>query len=222
MKNLIIESGKSNSGAEDIITSLGKLGNCVKNSCDPLIIKDKLEYAQLNDGFVIVCDFDYINELCKILCEIQWKVLIEIKLPIRGALTAGQVIIQPEPKVIIGPAFIKALVMEGENAIFPRVLFSEEIYQYIKKEEINFPYLTEDADHLKYIDYLKYEFDLEDNFRNFDNKLKVHGIKRILKKYYTDNIVKNKNIAQKYGWIIKKLSAFNIKIINEGDKKWLM
>jgi hypothetical protein len=169
-----------------------------------------LEYIQLNDGFIIVSELDCIDELCRILCEIQWKILVEIKLPVRGALTAGQIIISSDPKVIIGPAFINAYIMEDNNAIFPRILFSDDIYRYIDKQKIKFSFIAEDADHLKYLDYLGYELGLESDFRNFDNKLKVLGIKKLLKNTYTKNITNNINIAQKYGWIINKLSAFRI------------
>ena len=210
MSKKIIDSGKNDTGAEDILTNIGKLRNCVDNSCKYLMKENKLEYIQLNDGFIIVSDLDCIDELCRILCEIQWKVLVEIKLPIRGALTAGQVIISADPKVIIGPAFISAYVMEDENAIFPRILFSDDVYEYIEKSEIHFSYITEDADHLKYLDYIKYELDLENNIRNFDNKLKVHGIKHLVKKNYEDNIKNNKKLAQKYGWMINKLSIYKI------------
>jgi len=212
MSKKIKESGKSDSGAEDILTNIGKLRNCVENSCKILLRQSKLEFIQLNDGFVIVSELDCTDELCRILCEIQWKVLVEIKLPIRGALTAGQIIISTDPKVIIGPAFINAYIMEDENAIFPRILFSDEIYQYIDKENINFPYIAKDADNLEYLDFLKYELELEDDFRNFDNKLKVFGIKQLVKSTYSDNIRHNVKVAQKYGWIIDKLSALNIKL----------
>jgi hypothetical protein len=212
MSKKIIDSGKSDSGAEDILINIGKLRNCVENSCEYLLRQSKLEYIQLNDGFIIVCELDCIDELCKILCEIQWKVLIEVKLPVRGALTAGQVIISTDPKIIIGPAFIKAHMMEDEIAIFPRILFSDEIYKYIDNGIIGFSYITKDADNLQYLDYLKYEFELEENYRNFDNKLKVHGIKQLIKERYNDNITNNLNIAQKYGWIINKLSILRINV----------
>jgi len=213
MSKKIIDSGKDDSGAEDILTNIRKLGNCVENSCEELLKQSKLEYIQLNDGFIIVCALDCIDVLCRILCEIQWKVLVEIKMPIRGALTAGQMIISNEPKVIIGPAFIKAYLLEDENAIFPRILLSDEVYKYIDKKKINFQYISKDTDNLKYLDYLKYEFDLENNHRNFDYKLKVHGIKQLVLENYNMNINNKTNIAQKYGWIINKLSELKVNIL---------
>jgi len=212
MSKKIMESGKSDSGAEDIIKNIEKLRNCVENSCNFLIRQDKLDYIQLNDGFVIVSELDCIDDLCKILCEIQWKVLLEIKMSIRGALTAGQVITNNDPKVIIGPGFINAYNLEDENAIFPRVLFSDNIYKYIEKKNIKFSYITKDVDNLKYLDFFKYELELEDDFKNFDYKLKVHGIKEYVNENYNLHINSNTNIAQKYGWIISKLSILKINI----------
>jgi hypothetical protein len=212
MSRKILDSGSLDTGAENIITDIGKLKNCVENSCEKLRKDGLLDFIQLNDGFIIVSEINCIDELCEILCEIQWKVLVELKLPLRGALTAGQIVTSNDPKVIIGPAFINAYLMEDEIAIFPRILFSEEIFQYIDKTKLKFLYVSEDADHLKYLDYIKYEIDLENDLRNFDNKLKVFGIKQLIKKNYADNIHHNKKLAQKYGWIINKLSACNIKV----------
>jgi hypothetical protein len=212
MSKKIMDSGSLDAGAENILTDIGKLKICVENSCEKLRRENMLDYIQLNDGFIIVAEINCIDELCEILCDIQWKVLVDLKLPLRGALTAGQITISNDPKVIIGPAFINAYVMEDKIAIFPRILFSEEIYQYVDKTALKFSYISEDADHLEYLDYIKYEIDLENDLRNFDNKLKVFGIKQLIKKYYKDNIHHNKKIAQKYGWIINKLSANKIKI----------
>jgi hypothetical protein len=212
MSKKILDSGSLDAGAENVITDIGKLRNLVENSCERLRREDLLDYIQLNDGFIIESEISCIDELCEILCEIQWKVLVELKLPLRGALTAGQIVTSNDPKVIIGPAFINAYLMEDEIAIFPRILFSEDIFQYVDKTELKFLYVSEDADHLKYLDYIKYEIDLENDLRNFDNKLKVFGIKQLIKKNYADNIHHNKKLAQKYGWIINKLSAYNITI----------
>jgi hypothetical protein len=212
MSKKIMESGSVNAGAEDIITDIGKLKNCVENSCSNLRRENLLDYVQLNDGFVIVSELSCINELCEILCEIQWKILVELKLPVRGALTAGQIAVSNDPKVIIGPAFIAAHAMEEKIAIFPRILFSDEIYKVIDKSKLKFLYITDDADNLKYLDFLKYEFELEGNLRNFDNKLKVFGIKQLVKENYDNNIFCDKILAQKYGWIINKLSAFKVNV----------
>jgi hypothetical protein len=212
MSKKIMRSGDIDAGADDIITDIGKLKNCVENSCSNLRRENLLDYIQLNDGFVIVSELGCINELCEILCEIQWKILVEIKLPVRGALTAGQVAISSDPKVIIGPAFIAAHSMEEKVAIFPRILFSDEIYKAINREKMDFVYIAEDADNLKYLDFLKYEMELAGNLKNFDNKLKVFGIKQLVKENYYNNIYTDKNLAQKYGWIINKLSSFKISV----------
>jgi hypothetical protein len=212
MSKKIVESGLVDTGAENIVTDIGRLRNCVENSCAKLRRENLLDYIQLNDGFVIVSELSCIDELCEILCEIQWKVLVELKLPVRGALTAGQVTVSDDPKVIIGPAFIAAHTMEEKVAIFPRILFSDEIFKAIDKKEVKFLYIAEDADNLKYLDFFKYELELEGNLKNFDNKLKVFGIKQLVKESYDNNIFHDKNLAQKYGWIINKLSAFNINL----------
>jgi hypothetical protein len=209
MSNEILTS----SNADDILSQMGKLKNYVENSCEVLFKERKLNFIQLNDGFIIVAELDCINELCEILCQIQWKVLIDSKKLLRGALTAGMVTMSEDSKLILGPAFIKALRMETTNAIFPRILFANEIVDYIDKNNITQKYINKDADHFQYLNYLQWAIDkYKYSNKLFDNVLTKYGIKALITSSYQEFLTKDKKIAQKYGWLISKLKDHDINL----------
>ncbi len=202
--------------AEEIFNIMAKLQYFVENECEDLVKVEVLNFLQLSDGFIIVADMDYINELCEILCKIQWHVLLqldELKL-LRGAITAGKASMSDDTRLIIGPAFIEAYAMESDNAIFPRILFAEEISQYITPGKLVFNYVKQDGDHLKYLDFISYAIK-EQGLKQKDlaHLLETQGVNRVLKKGYEYYIHSNKAIAQKYGWLIAKLSEYKIDIL---------
>lgn len=199
--------------AEEIFTIMGRLQNYVENACSDLDAKEKLNYLQISDGFIIVADLECVNELCEILCQIQWQVLFYSQMLLRGALTAGKVSMSDDSKLIIGPAFIEAFAMESENAIFPRILFANEIKDYIKEDEIVFSYLKEDSDHFTYLDFLQYMIDKK-QIKTIDLKhfVQTQGVQKLLVEGYSGNILKRKNLAQKHGWLIARFAEHKIKL----------
>lgn len=205
---------KRSDDADEIFDIMEKLLHFVKNACEDLCKKEGLNFLQLSDGFIIIADTDHINEICKILCKIQWHVLLyseELKL-LRGALTVGKVSISDDEKLIIGPAFIEAYAMESDNAIFPRILFANEISEQIKN--INFNFIKEDGDHFKYLDFINYMVETEKlTTKQLTHLLETHGVFKVLKNNYEKYIHENKAIAQKYGWLISKLSEKEINIL---------
>lgn len=199
--------------AEEIFTIMSKLQNYVDNACSKLVAKGKLNYLQISDGFIIVADLDSVNELCEILCQIQWHVLFYSQMLLRGALTAGKVSMSDDSKLIIGPAFIEAFAMESENAIFPRILFANEIKEYISGEGISFSYLKEDSDHFTYLDFLQYMIDkIQIKPRDLRHFVQTQGVQKLLVEGYSENIVRRKNLAQKHGWLIARFAEHKIKL----------
>ena len=202
--------------AEEILTLMGEIQKYVKAECEPLEARHKLSYLQVGDGFVIVMGLGYLNTLCRILSIIQWKTLIYSKKLIRGALTAGEVVV--DGNLFIGPAIIEAYKLERQNAIFPRIIYTGEIEKYIKKPTTMFDYITEDQDKAKYIDYIKYNFDVRKlSTTSLDQLLIDQGTKNILKdEYQLYSSKKDSEFlkrAQKYGWLISKFSSHGIRII---------
>jgi hypothetical protein len=193
--------------AEKILTVMERFQNYIRNSCEDI---EGIKYIQISDGFILVTEFEYLKELCEILCEIQWKILINDNMILRGALTSGKIrITNDDPSLIVGPALVEAFEMESENAIFPRIIISHDLYQ-----SSNFNFILEDSDHFYYLDFLDYVIKTE----NFNNKkllhvLRTYNVIKFIKDEYNDNIIKNKRVAQKYGWLIAKLSSKQIKVL---------
>jgi hypothetical protein len=192
--------------AEEILTTMGRFQNYVKNSCEDYEIK----FMQISDGFILVSEFEQLKEICEILCQIQWKILVNDKMLLRGALTSGKIsMTDDEQKLVVGPAFIEAFSMESENAIFPRIIVSSELYRTIK-----FDYLVEDSDHLYFLNFLDYVIKTENyNIRQLTHILQTTKVIDFLQKEYNENIKDNIKVAQKYGWLIEKLSTKKVKVL---------
>lgn len=186
----------------------------MENQCRILADKGQYEFLQIGDGFYIVADFSCVNEMCSILAELQWKVLIQNQELIRGCLTAGNVSIDKDKNFFIGQAVVEAFELERKNAIFPRIIYeNKKIEGYIGKGIVDYKYIVDDEDKIKYVNYIQYNIDKDKLNKNKLEKLLVEKeIIEILKTGYEKQITKNKAIAQKYGWLISKLEAHKIKI----------
>ena len=200
--------------ADEIFKLMTDIRTCVDFSCRALTDEAHLRRLQLGDAFTITADFGCIDGLCEILSTIQWRALIELKMLIRGALTAGKVAIGTGTEFIVGPAFLDAYTLERENAIFPRIILANEI----KRFKMNLTYIAEDTDKLRYIDYIKYGYvNGEHTKKTFGNLFITHGTKKLIKDEYLHKLEDNdpdaQKVAQKYGWLIKKLDHFGIKIL---------
>lgn len=202
--------------AEEILTILGEIQKCVETECAKLIAAQKLDLLHIGDGFIIVTGLRQINRLCEILSTVQWRTLVYSRMLIRGALTAGRV--RVEGRLFIGPAIIDAYKFERENAIYPRIIFLNEIEKHVSKKLIKFNYIEEDQDKVKYLNFIKHNFELGKlSKKTLDHLLTTEGVKKILKNEYNnlkdDNNSENKKIAQKYGWLISKFAYHGIRII---------
>jgi hypothetical protein len=196
--------------AEEIFTTMGRFQNYVRNSCESLEESDKVKYMQISDGFILVSEFDSLKKICEILCQIQWKILVNDNMLLRGALTSGKIsMTSDEPKLIIGPAFIEAFSMESENAIFPRIIISHGLHQAAKLD-----FIIEDSDHFYFLDFLGYIIKNENyNIKQLTHDLRTSKVIEFLKNEYNTYVENDKKIAQKYGWLIEKLSAKQIKVL---------
>lgn len=200
--------------AEDVLEIMRKIQKYVETECYELGFHRKLNYLQVGDGFLIVTDLDCINQLLVILSKVQWQVFVYSKMLLRGALTAGKVKVSEEEKLFIGPAIIDAFRLERKNAIFPRILYANEIEKYVPKRSVKFEYISEDNDKFKYLDFIDFIYNTERLTRKrLDHLLTSEGIKYELKTNYDKFIIENKAIAQKYGWLISKFKRYNLKIL---------
>ena len=206
-----IKDEKTND-AESIINIMSEMASYVSVSCDKYVAENVMSYLQIADGFMIVADLNYANQVCSILADIQWKILINLQMLSRGAITAGNVSVANNGSLIIGPAYVDAYAMESENAIYARTIISEAFLSETH-EYLSFKYIKEDTDKTNYIDYIHYIMDKQ----GFDSKrmhkiLVEQGICRELKKSYDPKNTPKINIRQKYGWTISLLSRNKIEI----------
>jgi hypothetical protein len=203
--------------AEEILTMMAEIQTYVKTECGELVAKHKLDYIQIGDGFVIVTDLRQINRLCRILANIQWRTLVYSKMLLRGAITAGRVKGSTDEGFFIGPAIIEAYKLERENAIFPRIIYMNEIENYVSRRLIRFNCIAEDQDKIRYLDFIKHSFENERlSKKTLDHLLTTQGIKRKLKneckRLMDHKESQNKKIAQKYGWLISKFASYGIRM----------
>ena len=199
--------------AEDIIGIMNSLATYVKNSCDRLYEDEKLDYSQIADGFMIVADITCADEICKILAEIQWKILLNLKMLSRGAVTVGNVSVYNNDKFIIGPAYVDAYAMESENAVYARTIVSNAFIDETK-DYLTVSFLKEDSDKCVYIDYIDYviKYNYDDSLRT-SKILSQQGVIKELKKNYSPKTQDKKiSVLQKYGWTIALLKRNKIDI----------
>jgi hypothetical protein len=204
---------RTEENAEEIFLCMEKIQKYVGNSCDKFEAKGILRYLQISDGFIIVADLDMLNEFCDILCRVQWNVLIHSQMMIRGAITAGNVSMSDDSRLIIGPGFIDAFVLESENAIFPRVLFSPDINKYVDLKNKTPKYVKKDSDNFMYLDFLQYAIDIDKiGHRSLLHLMQTQGVIKFVEDGYINHLENKKNVAQKYGWMISKLGDKGIQI----------
>lgn len=196
--------------AEAIINIMSELASYVSAACDKYCAKDEMSYLQIADGFMIVSDLKNANQLCSILAEIQWKILIKLKMLARGAVTAGNVSVTNEGNLIIGPAYVDAYAMESENAIYARIILSDDFIE-ATKDFCTFKYLKEDTDKVMYIDYIDYIMTTQTIDEKRMSKLFIEqGVSASLKEDFMK--INKLTIRQKYGWTFELLSRNKITI----------
>jgi hypothetical protein len=212
VKDKVKEEGDD---AAQVVTLMKQIRTYVETECSVLVKEERLNSLQIGDGFFIVSEIDCIDEICRILSMVQWQVLIDSLMLLRGVLTAGKVAVGEDGKYFIGPAVIEALELENRNAIFPRIIYErKKIEEYIDKARMTFNHITEDQDKIEYLDFVRYNIDSQKLTEEQLNKLLAEKeVNKALKDAYGKKIYEDKSAAQKYGWLISKLATHGIKII---------
>lgn len=206
---------KDGSEAENIVHIMNTIRSHVDAACSTLIKTEGFYSLQIGDGFVIIANFNNIDEVCKMLSTVQWQVLISPQMLLRGALTAGKVAIGEEGEYFIGPAIIEAFKLERQNAIFPRIIVdNNKIEESIKAEDFTYPYIKDDRDKIKYINFLHNIMD-DENWtpEQLGQFLTDHEVDKMLITQYETLKKDNKRAAQKYGWLISYLASHGVHIV---------
>ena len=183
-----IKDEKTND-AESIINIMSQMASYVSSSCDKYMAEGVMSYLQIADGFMLVSDLNYADQVCSIISDIQWKILINLKMLSRGAITAGNVSVANNGSLIIGPAYVDAYAMESENAIYARTngfdskKFEQEFYDTTEypKEDNAFFYADDDIPRRSITTKKFYEEILTGLKEYFTSSYKEQGIEIFVK-----------------------------------------
>lgn len=194
--------------AEAIINIMASLASYVRSTCDKYYAEGKLYYHQISDGIIVAADISLADEVCAIMAEIQWKILVNLRLLSRGALTVGNVSVENGGSLIIGPAYVDVYVMESENAIYSRTIISKS---FLNETKCKFDFIQEDSDKVMYIDYIAYIMQKQHiDEKRMKKMLIEQGVSHFLKDNYNPNNTERMSIAQKYGWTLALLDRNKI------------
>lgn len=171
-----------------------------------ILNSNDIDYLHISDSFVFVCNPKSIILLLKLLSTIQIRIITECCHLLRGAVTLGDALISNDGKFIIGPAYIRAFLLQENHAIYPRIIVDKNIINEINKDKTQFnKLLKQDSDKEYFIDYIKVYMEHESvkkqdiTIRLRREKIYNH-LEDNFKKYYKEE---NHNISQKYGWTIQ-------------------
>lgn len=173
-----------------------------------------LDYLQISDSFVFVCDPKTVIPLIELLSTIQMRIITECQFLLRGAITIGDALVREFGKFIVGPAYIQAYQLQENDAIYPRIIVDKSVTKAIKRSAHPITdYLQRDSDKEFFIDYIKVYMNKESlSKQKMKSRLRREDIFTHLRDRFNENYQKeNHNISQKYGWTIhycKKLEVW--------------
>jgi hypothetical protein len=188
------------------IDKIEKIRKIVETSAGIVKRSEDIDYLQLSDSFVFVCDPKTIILLIELLSTIQMRIITECQLLLRGAITVGDALIEDEGKFIVGPAYIKAYQLQENDAIYPRIIVDKSVIKQIKKSNsATVRYLQQDSDKEFFVDYINVNMQKESlNRQKIKSRLRREDIFNFLRNSFNDNYQKeNHNICQKFGWTIQ-------------------
>lgn len=115
---------------------------------------------------------------------------------IRGAITKGNLIVNENLNMLLGPAVNETYILESQIAIYPRIIISDKIMD----SELN-SYFKEDSDGIYFFDFLLFFLQ-----KRKENPMREEAMDRyitFLEKYIENS--DNLKINQKYKWFKKYL-----------------
>lgn len=175
---------------------------------------DNIQYRAFSDNFIFYfeenaqdefADFNALSTLSFLMSNIQKRILAQYEILIRGAITKGQFYF--DDNIVFGNALIRAVEIEAETAIYPRIVIDKNIFK-LNPVHLNIwdNVIKKDNDDENYVDYLS-------AYEPFVDITKVRkAIIELVNKYckYPANFTQSKTIAQrerlitKYLWLLEK------------------
>jgi len=200
-------------------------GKQVQNENEKRIIETRSYF--FSDSFVFIMkakkeDLPHLFLIIRYLQDRLW----ESNLCLRGALNLGKMYwAKKDENILLGPAMIAAYNLESVNAIYPRIIISEELKEFINSENIKaWPiaknskrlneFIIKDKDGLHFFDILNSEIIRKKEEKIIPNNSKfsiswsddmddsfncvLENVKKTTQQEITN---KNEKIKQKYEWL---------------------
>lgn len=167
---------------------------------------EDIDYLQISDSFVFVCDPKIVIQLIELLSTIQMRIITECQFLLRGAITIGDAIVEESGKFIVGPAYIKAYQLQDNDAIYPRIIVDRSVTRAIKKSAHPIKrYLLRDSDRELFVDYIKiYMRKGSLSKQQIKSKFRRELVFNYLRNNFKENYQNERhNISQKYGWTMQ-------------------
>jgi len=148
------------------------------------------------------------------LAKVQFFILLECNQLLRGAVTIGDAIMNDHGKYIIGPAYIRAYLIQEKDSIYPRIIIDNCVKKEILKSKVLKDSISIDTDKECYLNYIKI---FMNNAQRKDSDIiemfMSEGLFKYVKEKYdefnTDN-EEDHNIKQKYGWTIEYFKRMGV------------
>jgi hypothetical protein len=191
----------------EAIDTIDKISKIVNDSCTYFRKQShKIDYLQISDSFVFLCEPKAIVALINLVSNIQTRIVMECYFLLRGAITIGDAIIRDEGRFIVGPAYIQAYLLQEKDAIYPRIIVDNSVIKQLTKiKEPLDDYLKQDSDKEQFVDYLKvYMRFLPESKQSMKSSLRKESVcSCIFDEYKKYSKADEHNISQKYGWTIQ-------------------
>jgi len=202
----------SNNDEYEAIKKIRQIRKIVESSTKIVQRTEAIDYLQISDSFVFVCDPKLVIPLIELLSTIQMRIITESKFLLRGAITIGDAIVEEQGKFIVGPAYIRAYQLQDSDAIYPRIIVDGNVIKAIKRN-VRSRYLFSDSDRDLFINYVKiymYKNSLNNQAmrQKFNNEKTFEYLNDNFNEHYSND---RHNISQKYGWTVqyyKKLKVW--------------
>lgn len=189
------------------INIIEKMQRIVKDVINSLDLTFKIDILNISDSFVFICEPSLVRELITMLAIVQFHILLECNQLLRGAVTIGDAIKDDVGKTIIGPAFIRAYLIQEKDSIYPRIIIDNCVKKEVMKKPVLKDFISFDSDRECYLNYLKIFMNITKNdHSDLITMFKREGLFKFLQEKYDEFNKDNEedhNKKQKYGWTIE-------------------
>lgn len=164
-------------------------------------IQQQLQITYFSDSLVITLPYEKSNLNTRLFLIIRSLAYLMSKLSasnyfVRGSIVTGKMF--HKSNMFFGPAFLEAYKLESENAIYPRVILSQDLTNITG----NMPYIKKAEDGLFYVDWTDFIRKTVSQ-KQFKTPNDIEAITHI-QDLINQNIEYNKNnltILAKYEWL---------------------